>query len=174
VATPPVTVPELLTQQQRTTLLIDALRGYQVGFNTSAYSTMGFLVVAAGWLVTSSDARSFLMVHPGVVNAGIGAMVLGSLAFVVVAFRVYRLSARIAKSLEVMPGTQGVYEHYRITAVGVCAYLVALGAVVTLILSILLAIRENASQVQRTDVLWRCLTLVRADAPKTARRSTRR
>src|SRR5258706_1486038 len=110
----------VLTSPQRTTLLIEALKGYQEGFNTSAYSTMGFLLIAAGWLITSDEARCFLNSHPGVVIAGVAAIVLGSLAFVFVSFRVYRLSARIANGLELMPGTQGLYEHYRIAAVSMC------------------------------------------------------
>ena len=41
-------------------LLLDALKFYRENFISSAYSTMGFSVVAAGWLITSKSAQEFI------------------------------------------------------------------------------------------------------------------
>jgi len=41
-------------------LLLDALKFFRENFISSAYSTMGFTIIAAGWLIPSKPAREFI------------------------------------------------------------------------------------------------------------------
>jgi len=87
----------------RLKLLIDALKHYQDGFTKSAYSSMGFLLLVAGWLMTSKPAREFLVSEPTVGRVGIAVMALSAAGYLMMSLRIQRLSQGIADRLTAMP-----------------------------------------------------------------------
>ena len=93
--------------------LFDALKDYQGKALDSGYKTLGFMVIALGWLMTSKDTRQFLESHPGVCNAGIVFLAVGCVCYALMSFRMYRLSQSVARKLDALNyADQDVYSHY--------------------------------------------------------------
>lgn len=96
-------------------LLLEALKGYQSSFLDSGYKTLGFMVVALSWLVTSEPARHFLGEHRPVRWSALVFLLVLAISYPFMARRMYRLSASIFEKLNRLQYSEpDVYQHYAI------------------------------------------------------------
>jgi hypothetical protein len=61
-----------MAEEEVISALMEALKFFREQYLSSAYSTMGFTVIGAGWLITSRSARVFIHSHRwlGILAAG--------------------------------------------------------------------------------------------------------
>ena len=123
--------------------LIESLRYFQTEFNSSAYSTMGFTVVAGGWLMTSKSARAFVHAHYGLACVAIGLVALAFLGYAWMCLRIQELSQGIYDRLVAIPAAQGLFEHHRLTLPGAIAYIAFQGVASALVIVGLVAALRN-------------------------------
>lgn len=112
-----------MESQEKTRYLITALKDYQSNFNSSAYQTMGFSLVAAGWLMTSKEARGFLHANQWLAYVAIGLLIVSFFGYWWMAWRVHKLSQNIYQQLQGIKGAEGLYEHYLLSQRGVLGYI---------------------------------------------------
>lgn len=103
--------------------LLKAISQYQENFVSSAYSTMGFLLLVDGWLVTSTSARAFIHRHKTLAWVGIFLAVVNLLAYAYISFDIQAISQNIYSQLASIPGTEGLYEHYLLSKRGVSLFI---------------------------------------------------
>jgi len=123
-------------------LLLDALKFYRENFISSAYSTMGFTVVAVGWLITSKSAQDFIRSHRWLGLTSIVMIVITYIAYWRMSLGVQRASHDIAAALQ---GRMEdiVYKHYELSINGISGFILIQGlATAFVILLILSIIRE--------------------------------
>lgn len=132
-----------ITDADRVKLMVDALKHYQDGFTKSSYSSMGFQLLVAGWLMTSHDAQGFLGAHPTLGSVGIAIIILCAAGYVMMSVRIQRLSQGIGDRLATIPGAGGTYEHFVITRQGVMVFTAIMGAVGVLVVFLIATIAFN-------------------------------
>jgi hypothetical protein len=104
---------ERLSRAEVFKALFEALKDYQSKALDSGYKTLGFMVVALGWLMTSKDTRDFLHSHSDVRCASVGFLVVGGFCYLFMSRRMYKLSQSIAKKLDTLNyASHDVYDHY--------------------------------------------------------------
>jgi hypothetical protein len=81
-------------------VLYESLKGYHVGYLDSAFKIAGFLVLMAGWLLTSRDARHFLATNAGGRRLLVSGLAFGALIYGVLSWRVYALSQQTLRELQ--------------------------------------------------------------------------
>ena len=96
-------------------LLIEALRDYKTDFVSTGYSTMGFLLLVVGWLLTSSSAREYIRSHASISIIGIVLIISSFIGYLIGATMVLDTSERIADALSQADTTEIVYRHYQLT-----------------------------------------------------------
>ena len=112
-----------MDSQEQFKILLDALKGYQASFLDSGYKTLGFMVVALGWLITSDGARKFLQAHWHIRLAALVFLGLGVIGYGFMAYRGYALSRSVYAKLEQLNyAKREVYEHYVISKVAPVHY----------------------------------------------------
>ncbi len=136
-------VDEKFTLTDKIEHLVDAMATFHSTFNSNGYSSMGFMVVVVGWLITSKEARRFLHSHPTVIYASIIIVVLNSVVYMYMAFGLQEISQGLHTQLLKIPAAQGLYEHFLIEVSLVLGYLVILGMVAIVIIIALLIIRKD-------------------------------
>ena len=104
--------------QEQFKTLLEALKGYQASSLDSGYKTLGFMVIALGWLITSEAARTFLKANWYIKFAALVFLGLSVIGYGFMAYRVYSLSRSVLAKLERLGyATREVYEHYAISRV---------------------------------------------------------
>lgn len=102
--------------QEQFKTLLEALKGYQASALDNGYKTLGFMVVALGWLITSEGARTFLKANGYIRLAALVFLGLSVIGYGFMAYRVYSLSRSVFAKLERLGyATRDVYEHYVIS-----------------------------------------------------------
>lgn len=127
--------------QEHFKILLEALKGYQTSFLDSGYKTLGFMVIALGWLITSDGARKFLTTHENIRLAALLFLGLGVIGYGFMAYRVYSLSRSVLIKLERLGyASREVYEHYAISKVAPVYY-----TLFHLLISVLIGIVINST-----------------------------
>ena len=104
--------------QEQFKTLLEALKGYQASALDSGYKTLGFMVVALGWLVTSEGARKFLTQSWNIRAAALVFLLISVIGYGFMAYRVYSLSRSVFAKLERLGyAPREVYSHYVISKV---------------------------------------------------------
>lgn len=104
--------------QEQFKTLLEALKGYQASALDSGYKTLGFMVVALGWLITSEGARAFLKANVYTKVATLVFLGLSVIGYGFMAYRVYSLSRSVFAKLERLGyAPREVYAHYVISKV---------------------------------------------------------
>jgi hypothetical protein len=107
-----------LESQEEFKTLLEALKGYQANSLDSGYKTLGFMVIALGWLITSEGARTFLKANWNIRFATLIFLGLSVIGYGFMAYRVYSLSRSVLAKLERLGyAKREVYEHYAISKV---------------------------------------------------------
>jgi len=96
-------------------ILIEALRDYKADFVSTGYSTMGFLLLIAGWLITSDKARDFIRIHTSVSIIGIILIVSAFCGYFIGASMVQDSSEQIMTTLRQSEISDTVYSHLQLT-----------------------------------------------------------
>lgn len=113
-------------------MLIEALSKFQENFVSTSYSTMGFLLVISGWLITSSDAQGFLNKHKPLILLGIVFLILAMIGYAVGAFHIQRTSQDIFDYLkDVKSVEESWFKHYLLSIRG-AAFFVGMQSLVLL------------------------------------------
>jgi len=129
-----------MPEEEAIKILIEALKYYRDGFHSSAYSTMGFTALAAGWLITSQSARDFIHSHRWLGWSAI-AMIMASFAgYWKMAIGVMKLSLEVSGKLHTYGNAAGLYEHYLLKQSGVNGYILIQGLATAFIILVLIAI----------------------------------
>lgn len=120
-------------------LLLDALKFYRENFISSAYSTMGFSVVAAGWLITSKSAQEFIRNRRWLGWVSIAMIVLSYVGYWRMALAVQSWSQAIAEAL----GThyeEIIYKHYELSLNGVYGFILIQGLAAAFIILLIYSV----------------------------------
>jgi len=122
-------------------ILFEALKDYQSKALSSGYKTLGFMVAALGWVMTSEETRKFLQSNQMIRHASVAFLILGCVAYALMSYRMYSLSRLVAQRLAVLDyASSDVYDHYRIKPTVPIVYTV-LHSLISLVLVI--AIRSG-------------------------------
>lgn len=102
-----------MENSEQVILLIDALIYFKDQITSAGFTSVGFLVITLGWLLTSSDSRKFLSNHNSCTNILILLICGIFIGFVFLTAFLFQNSITIAKTLEGFPGiNSNLYQHY--------------------------------------------------------------
>lgn len=131
-------------------LLLEALRFYRENFISSAYSTMGFTVVAIGWLVTSKSAQDFIRPRRWLGLASIIMIAASYAGYWRMALAVQSSSHAIATELS-KHYQQIVYGHYELSLQGVYGFILIQGLATAFIILLIVSIINEPITEETTD-----------------------
>ncbi|MEM6333608.1 MAG: hypothetical protein AAF823_09755 [Planctomycetota bacterium] len=123
--------------------LIDALGTFRQDFVSSGYSTMAFLLLAVGWLITSKSARAFLSAHHWLAWTAVLLTGLNFVGYAWVSLKIQDTSQSIFDTLTKLEPDKEVYEHHLISLWGVWMFILFNLIASILIVASLLAIIRN-------------------------------
>ncbi|MBI5825480.1 MAG: hypothetical protein HZB18_15735 [Chloroflexi bacterium] len=127
--------------------LLNALIFFRSQYLSASYSTMGFTIIAAGWLVTSRSARVFLNSHRWLGLSSIFMIILTYIGYWKLSLGVQAISQGIADKLSKFVDASGMYEHYIIMLSGVYGFILLQGlALVFVILVIIAALKDPGKE----------------------------
>jgi hypothetical protein len=127
--------------------LMESLKFFRDQYLSSAYSTMGFTAIAAGWLITSRSARLFLHSHRWLGLSSLFLIVLTYIGYWRMSLGVQTLSQIISDKLSMHSAAQGLYEHYALTLPSVYGFIFMQGlALVFMILIIIATLKDPGKE----------------------------
>ena len=123
--------------------LLNALIFFRSQYLSNSYSSMGFTVIAAGWLITSRSARVFLNSHRWLGLSSIFLMILTYIGYWKLSLGVQAISQGIADKLSKLVDAPGLYEHYTITHSGVYGFILLQGLALVFVILVIIAIIKD-------------------------------
>jgi hypothetical protein len=126
--------------------LMEAIRFFREQHLSSAYSTMGFTVVAAGWLITSRSARVFIHSHRWLGITGIVMLFASYIGYWRISLGVQAASQGIADQLVSLQVDRSVYGHYILSPQGVHGFIFIKGLALLFLVLIIIAVLRNPGE----------------------------
>ena len=129
--------------------LLEALITNREAYLHNIWATLGFLLLAIGWFLTSKDSRNFLSEHKMVRLSCSGSVGLLFIIHVLVLFNTYRLSAKLVTEINLLPkegknGLGTLVDFYEVPC-----YWVFVDGFINAILALLLIILLNQKDKQK-------------------------
>src|SRR5687767_12872457 len=100
-----------MTEDEMIASLMEAIKFFREQYLSSAYSTMGFTVIVAGWLITSRSARVFIHTHRWLGISGITILILSYIGYWRMSLGVQSASQRIVDKLAALHVDASVFDH---------------------------------------------------------------
>jgi len=128
--------------------LMEAIKFFRGQYISSAYSTMGFTIIAAGWLITSRSARVFVHSHRWLGISSIAMIVMGYIGYWRMSLGVQKASQEIADQLKILLGQDSsfLYGHYALSIEGVKGFIFLQGLALLFLSLIIIAVLRNPGQ----------------------------
>jgi hypothetical protein len=101
-------IPDQATAKEKFDLLYTKLKYYHDSSIDSVFKVAGFLIILAGWIITSKDTRIFLKDNYLIKLTAIFVILIVALTYTLIAVRVMRRSKQVfnmLKELGYMPAT---------------------------------------------------------------------
>jgi len=128
-----------MTESEIIRTLMDALKFYRENFISSSYSTMGFTIVAVGWLITSKSAQDFFRSHRRLSVAAIAMLIVSFIAYWRLALGVWALSHAIAEKLSTHI-ERSLFQYYELSSQGVYGFILLQGLATAFIILLIVSI----------------------------------
>jgi len=128
------------------TALLEAIKFFREQYFSSAYSTMGFTIISAGWLITSQSARVFLHSHRWLGMSAIIMLILTYIGYWEMSLGVQALSQGISNQLMLLGVDKVVFEHYELSIQGVYGFIFLQGLALVFTSLIIIAILKDPGQ----------------------------
>ncbi len=124
--------------------LVKSLSAYREDFISHAYSTMGFLLLILGWIVTSKEARLFISQNHLTAKAAILCLILNNIAYAVLSFVVLGRMRSIVQKLDSIGDYKVLYGHHEMSTWSIWTYIGMQTSVGLVIIFVLVSvIRKN-------------------------------
>jgi hypothetical protein len=112
-------------------VLYESLKDYHIGYIDSAFKIAGFLVLVAGWLITSKDARHLLATDPAGRRLLASGLMFGTVIYGFISWRVYVLSQRGFRKLNELNFMPAAYYEDHVIDVSTVVTFVLINAAMT-------------------------------------------
>lgn len=135
-----------MAEEEVISALMEAIKFFREQHLSSAYSTMGFTVVGAGWLITSRSARVFIHSHRWLGITGIVILFASYIGYWRMSLGVQAASQGIADQLAILQVDKSVYGHYTLSPQAVQGFVFIQGLALLFLVLIIIAVLRNPGE----------------------------